>query len=117
MKFKIDENLPIEIADILVSSGHDALTVYNQQLAGGADPKLISVCSLEERVLITLDTHFANIRAYPPANLTGLIVLRLNRQDKPHVLEVMSRLVPVLSTEPIAGNLWIVEEKRIRIRK
>jgi predicted nuclease of predicted toxin-antitoxin system len=30
MKFKIDENLPIEIPDILVRSGHEALTVHDQ---------------------------------------------------------------------------------------
>lgn len=34
MQFKIDENLPIEIAELLNDAGHDAKTVNNQQLQG-----------------------------------------------------------------------------------
>lgn len=66
--------------------------------------------------MITLDTNFADIRAYPLAHFPGLIVLRLHRQDKPHVLEVINRLLPLLSTEPLEHLLWIVEEDRVRIR-
>jgi predicted nuclease of predicted toxin-antitoxin system len=117
MKFKTDENLPVEIADMLRRAGHDALTISDQGLSGSADSKIISVCTSEGRVLVTLDTGFANIRTYLPEKLNGLIVPRLKRQDKAHVLEVFGRLLPTFLTEPPAGNLWIVEEKRIRIWK
>jgi hypothetical protein len=36
--------------------------------------------------LVTLDTDFCDIRKYSPQDYHGLIVLRLKRQDKPHVL-------------------------------
>ncbi|MGP8089139.1 MAG: DUF5615 family PIN-like protein [Syntrophobacteraceae bacterium] len=117
MKFKIDENLPVEIADLLNGAGYDALTVSDQNLSGTADPEIISKCNSEERALISLDLGFANIHIYPPENLPGLIVLRLKSQDKPHVLEVFSRFISTLSGEPVTGNLWIVEENRIRIWK
>jgi predicted nuclease of predicted toxin-antitoxin system len=117
MKFKIDENLPDEIADLLKRAGYDALTVSDQNLSGIADPEIISICNSEERALISLDLGFANIHIYPPENLPGLIVLRLKSQDKPHVLEVFSRFISTLSGEPVTGNLWIVEENRIRIWK
>ncbi|MFZ0943116.1 MAG: DUF5615 family PIN-like protein [Syntrophobacteraceae bacterium] len=77
MKFKIDENLPVEIADLLNGAGYDALTVSDQNLSGTADPEIISKCNSEERALISLDLGFANIHIYPPENLPGLIVLRL----------------------------------------
>lgn len=32
--FKIDENLPHAVKDLLVAGGHDALTVADQSLAG-----------------------------------------------------------------------------------
>ena len=32
MQFKIDENLPIEIAELLINAGYDAKTVNDQQL-------------------------------------------------------------------------------------
>ena len=66
--------------------------------------------------MITLDADFADIRAYPPEQFPGLIVLRLRRQDKLHVLEVIGRLIPLLSSEPLEHLLWIVEETRLRIR-
>jgi predicted nuclease of predicted toxin-antitoxin system len=116
MAFKVDENLPVELADLLRQAGYDAVTVFEQHLEGSTDSDIASVCQEERRVLVTLDTDFADIRAYPPAQFPGLIVLRLRRQDKPHVLEVLERLIPLLSSEPLEHLLWIVEETRVRIR-
>jgi predicted nuclease of predicted toxin-antitoxin system len=116
MAFKVDENLPVEIADLLRQAGYDAVTVSEQHLEGSTDSAIASVCQEEGRALVTLDTDFADIRAYPPAQFPGLIVLRLHRQDKPHVLEVIERLIPLLSSEPLEHLLWIVEETRVRIR-
>jgi len=116
MEFKLDENLPVEVADLLRQVGYDAVTVLEQHLGGSSDPDIASICQEEGRVLITLDTDFADIRVYPPAQFPGLIVLRLRQQDKPHVLEVIERLIPVLSSEPLEHFLWIVEETRLRIR-
>src|SRR5437868_7148048 len=38
MRFKTDENLPVEVAEFLRRQGHDALSVGEQSLAGAADP-------------------------------------------------------------------------------
>ena len=66
MRFKIDENLPAEFAEILRKAGFDAVTVMEQGLNGEPDPRIIEVCQREERAFATLDTDFSNIRAYPP---------------------------------------------------
>jgi len=116
MRFKVDENLPVEAAALLRKAGYDAITVGEQRLEGETDAGIASVCQREERALVTLDLDFANICVYPPEEFSGLIVLRLRRQDKPQVLRVLQRLIPLFSTEPLEGHLWIVEEERIRIR-
>ncbi|HET90028.1 MAG TPA: hypothetical protein ENN99_04695 [Chloroflexi bacterium] len=116
MEFKIDENLPVEVADLLRQVGYDAATVLEQHLEGWSDSDIASMCQEEGRVLITLDLDFADIRAYPPAQFPGLIVLRLHKQDKFYVLEAIERLIPLLSSEPLERLLWIVEEMRLRIR-
>ncbi|MFN5965656.1 MAG: DUF5615 family PIN-like protein, partial [Pseudanabaena sp.] len=54
MKFKIDENLPIEFAELLQKEGYDASTIYSESLKGAKDPVVIDVCKQEQRVLITL---------------------------------------------------------------
>ena len=62
MKFKIDENMPLEAAALLRDAGYDATTVSDQNLTGASDSSLITVCQKEERVLVTLDNDFADIR-------------------------------------------------------
>ncbi len=116
MKFKIDENLPIEVADLLQQVGYDAATVYDQDLVGEADENIATVCQSEKRAIVTLDTDFADIRVYPPEEYFGLIVMRLKRQDKQYVLDIVNRWIKALSKETLEGYLWIVDERQIRIR-
>jgi len=116
MRFKIDENLPVEVAELLRHAGHDALTVWDQHLQGWEDQDISAICQAEQRVIVTLDIGFADIRSYSPDQFSGLIVLRLKQQDKPHVLTVVSRILSLLSTEPLDQHLWIVDERRVRIR-
>ncbi len=88
-----------------------------ERAGGSGDAEIAAICRAETRALVTLDTDFADIRAYPPAQYAGLVGLRLRRQDKPHVIERVKRLLPVLSTEPLERRLWIVEEARLRVRE
>ena len=115
MRFKIDENLPDEAAAVLASAGHDATTVGQQGRSGAPDETLAELCRNENRALVTLDTDFADIRTYPPAEYPGLVVLRTARQDRRSVLGMLKRLAGPLRQEPLAGRLWIVEEKRVRV--
>ena len=116
MRFKIDENLPVEVAESLREAGHETKTVREQGLGGKPDSDVGSACQREALVLITLDTDFSDIRAYPPKDFPGLIVLRLRQQDKAHILGIIPRMMQMFSSEPLTGRLWIVEEERIRIR-
>ena len=115
MLIKTDENLHPDVAALLREGGHDALTVSEQQLQGSTDAVIIEVCRREDRALITLDVGFADIRNYPPEQYRGLIVLRLNSQSRAHVVAVVTRLLPLLDTQPLAGALWIVSESGVRI--
>jgi predicted nuclease of predicted toxin-antitoxin system len=116
MRFKVDENLHDDVAAFLAADGYDAHTVHVEGMSGGNDSALAAHCRKEDRVLITLDRDFADIRAYPPADYPGLIVLRLGNQSRPHVLNVMAHVVDLLKREPVAGRLWIVSEAGVRIR-
>ena len=67
------------------------------------------------RVLVTMDLDFADIRAYPPQDYPGLIVLRPRLQVKQHILHLVQRTVPLLDLELLRGRLWIVSESGVRI--
>lgn len=116
MRFKTDENLPREVADLLGQAGHDAKRVDEQGLAGVADPGVAAVCLVEGRAIVTLDTDFMDGRRYPPASYAGIIVLRPHRQSVPRLAAMTARFVALLGAEPLAGKLWIVDDGRIRIR-
>jgi len=117
MKFKIDENLPVEFAEVLRSFGYDAVTVLEQGIGGALDADLFSICRLEERILMSLDLDFTDIRFYPPDNSPGVVVFRVQPQDKLRLLECLHKTISVMKQEPVAGRLWIVEDDRIRVRE
>ena len=79
MRFKVAENLPVEVAAILTGAGHDADTVFDESLCGAADQKIAAACLAEGRILVTMDLDFADIRAFPTAELPGAMVFSLWR--------------------------------------
>ena len=82
MRFKVDENLPLEVADLLRAAGHDAEGVHEEGLSGAPDQQVLAAAVSERRTLVTLDLGFADIRSYPPGQSLGIIVLRPASQDK-----------------------------------
>lgn len=117
MRFKIDENLPIDVADMLRNGGHDAITVAEQLLAGHPDLRIAEACRAEKRALVTLDLDFSDIRTYPPHLYSGIIVLRPSVQSIRALTRQMAGVVDLLSSEPLEGRLWIVDDHRVRIRE
>ena len=116
MRFKTDENLHPELAVFLRQNGHDALTVWDEELRGHPDTVLAAACQSEQRALITLDAGFADIRAYPPRHYAALIVLRVADQSRRNILKVFPRVLSLLKSEPLSGHLWIVSERSVRVR-
>ncbi|HWQ56015.1 MAG TPA: DUF5615 family PIN-like protein [Bryobacteraceae bacterium] len=116
MTFKTDENLPLEAAAALRESGLAVETVWDEKLSGSDDQTLAARVRSEGRILLTLDLDFANIQAYPPDQHPGIIVLRLKSQDKATVVTYVRRTAAALAHRNPAGELWIVENDRIRFR-
>ena len=117
MNFKTDENLPAEFEPVLRNSGFEADTVGEEGLSGSKDSVVFERCHAEDRVLLTLDLDFANVRAYPPKSHSGIIVFRTKSQDKRTLIALLERLVPVLKRRSPRQQLWIVEYDRIRYRE
>ena len=116
MRFKTDENLPVEVAELLRQHQHDALSVHDQQLAGQVDAEIARVCQIENRALVTCDLDFADIRAYPPEDYHGIIVLRPAVQSVSSLLRLANRALPLIDVEPLDKRIWVVDDHRVRIR-
>lgn len=116
-RFKVDENLPREAQALLLNACHDAETVHEERLAGHPDATVFDVCQNEDRVLITLDLDFSDIRQYPPASHRGIWVLRPETQSIENTLSVLKGALALVGDEPTTNRLWIVEPGRVRIRE
>jgi hypothetical protein len=67
--------------------------------------------------LVTLDGGFADIRAYPPRQFAGLMVLRVTDQSRRSIMKVLPSVLSLLESEALSGRLWIVTEHGIRVRE
>jgi predicted nuclease of predicted toxin-antitoxin system len=117
VRIKLDENITIAVQAVLIKHGHDVHTVHGEGLIGAPDSDLLSVCRNEQRMLVTFDLGFGDLRAYPPGTHPGVIVLRLDDQQPEAVLDVMERLVTDQDLDQLKGCLLVVNEDRVRIRR
>jgi predicted nuclease of predicted toxin-antitoxin system len=117
MRFKLDENLPSQCAKLLLENGFNTETVIQEGLQGCSDQIIIEACQSEDRILITLDLDFSDIRNYPPGSNPGIIVLRLPEQSIAAAQNSIMRLISSFSQELPTNKLWIVDESKIRIRE
>lgn len=115
MRFKLDENLPQALSRLLQDAGHDVATVREEGIAGCEDQSLYKLCCAEQRVLVTLDMDFAHPLRFPPEAAAGIIVLRPPRPLLSLIRSTLAHALNRLTTEPIAGRLWIIESAFIRI--
>ena len=116
LRFKLDENLPRSVEPALRDLGHDVETAISEGLADAVDPRLLAACTAEDRELITLDLDIADIRAYPPGSHRGIWALRPAEQTFTAILGLVFAGVRPSFVERTSGQLWVIDEQRVRIR-
>lgn len=116
MKIKLDENLPAALAALLRSANHDVSTVTQQRLSGASDASILEAAGAEERLVMTFDTDFADIRLYPVGTHAGIVVFRLEDQRWEVLKKPAERLIASGILERLHGGLAIVATERIRLR-
>jgi predicted nuclease of predicted toxin-antitoxin system len=117
VKLKLDENVPIRLVPLLVSSGHDVATVADELLGGAKDRLVADAARVEGRLLLTLDRGFADIRTYPPGSHPGIVVLRPRVQTPAAVTRMLESLLAGHQLSEFGGCVSIVEPAAIRVRR
>jgi predicted nuclease of predicted toxin-antitoxin system len=115
-RFKLDENLSHDVETELRSAGYDVRTALDQGLGGEHDAGLLAACRAEDRILITFDLDFANVRTYPPREQPGVWVLRPMTQSIDDTLAAVRTAIELLREEGPENKLWVVQPGRVRVR-
>ena len=116
MKIKLDENMPHDLAELLGASGHDAATAVEEGLSGADDQAVLKAAAREDRLLMTLDVGFADIRKYPIGSHGGIVVFRLHDQRWVVMQQSAQRLIASGLLKKLERGLAIVDESRVRFR-
>jgi predicted nuclease of predicted toxin-antitoxin system len=116
MRIKLDENMPLSLAALLRSAGHNVSTVPEENLSGEGDPLVLETAIKEGRLLMTFDADFGDICAYPVGSHAGVVVFRLHDQRWAVLKEPAERLLVSGLLERIEQGIAIVDENRIRVR-
>lgn len=117
MKFKLEENLPDDLTAYLRDEGHDAIDVVDEGLGGEEDPPVLTAATSEERILLTFDPDFADVRQYPPGSHAGIVVFRLRDQRWAGLQGPVTRLLAGSTLDHLEKGLAIVDETRVRYKR
>ena len=118
MHFLIDADLPRATAKLLTAYGHVAMDVRDIGMGTAKDPEIAQYAKAQGLCLMTGDWGFGDIRAYPPADFPGIVVVGVPDAASPaDIFEVIKTLLdqPTL-VALLPGRLAIVERHKIRLR-
>ena len=117
MRIKVDEDLPLAVAEVLRGRGYAATTVLEEDLRGAQDSALWAVIQREEKFLITADKGFADIRAYPPGTHAGVLLLRPDEDGIRPTLELVDHVLSQFDLAEFARTLVVATPRGVRLRR
>lgn len=115
MRLKLDENLPESLLFDLSGLGHDVDNVRAEGLVGREDPDVWQAAQEAQRILVTQDLDFSDIRQFTPGKHHGLILVRLRRPGR---MALARRIREVLATESVeswARAFVLVTDLKVRV--
>jgi predicted nuclease of predicted toxin-antitoxin system len=117
MKFKLDENLSRHLKALLELEGHDVSTVLDEGLSGKPDAAVGEAARAEDRILLTLDLDFADVRKFPPGTHPGIVLFRPAGMGPGSVQQFVLGFLHSADLGEASGAIVIVETQRVRIRR
>ncbi len=117
MRFKVDDDLPIDVAQTLRSANDDAVTVLEEHLGGAPDTSLWAAAQHETRCLVTADKGFADIRTHPPGTHAGVVLLRLPRESRDGYVQLIRAFIASFDAETVPGAIVVLAPEMIRVHR
>jgi predicted nuclease of predicted toxin-antitoxin system len=116
MKLKLDENLSRHLKPVLIELGHDILTAADKNLLSHPDTEIAQAAKEEQRMLLTLDIEFADLRKYPPGSHPGVILFRPLSLSPLPINTFIADFVRRTDLDELAACVAIVDPVHVRVR-
>jgi len=116
MKLKLDENLSRHLKPVLAELGHDVMTAADENLLSHPDTEIARAAKNEQRMLLTLDVEFADLRKYPPGSHPGVILFRPLSLSPMSVNAFITDFVRRTDLDKLAACVAVVDLVHVRVR-
>ncbi len=118
LRFLVDEDCPLSLETLLKDKGHDAIHVKTSGLSGTKDPEIFIFAQKEQRIIVSRDLGWSNIKNYPPNTHRGLIILRFPFEAIAiEIRQALEKFIDQVNLPEIIGATVIVDQNKFRIRK
>lgn len=116
MRLKLDENMPASLAAALSTKGHDVDTSPAEGLAGRSDADVWAATQAAQRLLITQDLDFSDIRRYEPGTHHGLLLVRLREPSRTRLADRVLQVFALPEAAEWNGCFVVVTDRKVRVR-
>jgi predicted nuclease of predicted toxin-antitoxin system len=86
-------------------------------LTGHNDSSIVKAACHEDRLLLTQDLDFADVRTYKPVTHPGIILIRLRDSSRRRLIERMQQLLSSESIESWKKCFVVISDHKLRIRR
>jgi predicted nuclease of predicted toxin-antitoxin system len=117
MNIKLDENLPLRLATLLIGLGHDVHTLRDERLIGRPDGEIWEAAQRESRFLITQDLDFSDSRRFVPGSHHGILLIRLHSPNRRNLVGRIGELFQEENVNEWARCFVVATERKIRVLK
>lgn len=117
MKILADHCVYGKTVKLLRAQGHEVITLKELNQADAEDSQVLSLAQSLDAVLVTNDKGFGNILMYPPAQYSGIILLRMTAANQQRVHRILLDFLKTHNREALRGARVVIDTHTYRIRK
>ena len=118
MRFLVDANLSPRVAIALTAGGHDAIHVFDVDLATASDRTILEAAFAGDRIIVSSDTDFGALLAQHEHQKPSFILLRhLNDVTPDTHAQLLLANIPTVADDLEAGAVVTIDGTRIRVRR
>lgn len=116
MRWLLDQGLPLTAADLLRSTGEEAIHVSEIGMAKTADQLILDYAARDERIVVTLDADFHALLAHSGANRPSVIRCRVEGLTAQPAADLILKAGKQFATDLLQGCVMSCDEERVRLR-